>query len=95
MTRNPAAERVHVFDQVLGPEATTRQLWTSHVAPLMEAAVGGINTTVFAYGQTGSGKSYTMFGHEDSPGEGIIGMSLTYIFQTLQVRMPAAYETLG
>jgi Tfp pilus assembly pilus retraction ATPase PilT len=38
----------------------TPQLYSAKVAPLVEKAMKGFNSTVFAYGQTGSGKSHTM-----------------------------------
>ncbi|KAG2449345.1 hypothetical protein HYH02_005500 [Chlamydomonas schloesseri] len=102
-TKHSAAGRVFAYDLVLGPDAQTRQLWSSHVAPLVDAALGGVNATVFAYGQTGSGKTYTMFGpnNPNDPaaakkgggggggrgGDGVIGMSLTYLFQALQAQI--------
>ncbi|KAG1661626.1 hypothetical protein FOA52_002856 [Chlamydomonas sp. UWO 241] len=36
------------------------ELYSRHVAPLVDGLFAGINATVFAYGQTGAGKSYTM-----------------------------------
>jgi len=41
----------------------TPQLYADKVAPLVEKAMKGFNSTVFAYGQTGSGKSHTMVSH--------------------------------
>ena len=49
------------FDAVLGFESSQRSVY-QHVAPAVDAALAGINATVFAYGQTGSGKTYTLFG---------------------------------
>ena len=49
------------FDAVLGFESSQRSVY-QHVATAVDAALAGINATVFAYGQTGSGKTYTLFG---------------------------------
>merc|ERR1712241_481998 len=58
--------------------------------PLIEAALGGFNATLFAYGQTGSGKTYSTFGaNDDGSGTnmaamGIIPRSFVYIFERLE-----------
>ncbi|EFJ49115.1 kinesin-like protein [Volvox carteri f. nagariensis] len=83
--RHISADRVYCFDLVLSPDSSTKQLWASHVVPLMDASLGGINTTVFAYGQTGSGKTYTMFGSDGRLEDGAIAMSLSYLFKALKV----------
>ena len=49
------------FDAVLGGVATQDEVF-QHVGPAVDAAMAGINATVFAYGQTGSGKTFTLFG---------------------------------
>ena len=49
------------FDSVLNTEAS-QAIAFRHVAPAVESALGGLNSTVFAYGQTGSGKTHTLFG---------------------------------
>ncbi|GIL90402.1 hypothetical protein Vretifemale_18052, partial [Volvox reticuliferus] len=82
--RHISADRVYSFDLVLSPKSTTKQLWASHVVPLMDASLGGVNTTVFAYGQTGSGKTHTMFGSDGRYEDGAIAMSLTYLFKALK-----------
>lgn len=38
----------------------TPELYNDKIAPLVQQAMNGFNSTVFAYGQTGSGKSHTM-----------------------------------
>ena len=49
------------FDAVLGPDAEQAFVY-DHVGPAVDAAIQGLNSTVFAYGQTGSGKTHTLFG---------------------------------
>eukprot|EP00949_MAST-11_sp_MAST-11-sp1_P003249 g3249.t1 len=50
------------FDAVLGPSASQDQTFHRIAAPLVDAALSGLNTACIAYGQTGSGKTHTMFG---------------------------------
>ncbi|WVQ81716.1 hypothetical protein IAT38_003841 [Cryptococcus sp. DSM 104549] len=52
----------YTFDKLLQYPSTTPELYADKVAPLVEKAMNGFNSTVFAYGQTGSGKSHTMTG---------------------------------
>ena len=47
-------------DKLLQYPSTTPDLYNAKIAPLVEKAMSGFNTTVFAYGATASGKSYTM-----------------------------------
>ena len=81
------------FDRVVPPEVGQRELFeTSGVRELMDAALTGINVSVFAYGQTGSGKTYTMSGLEenllhdfnrDDQSMGIISRAVSYLFQRI------------
>jgi kinesin family protein 2/24 len=48
------------FDHVYGEEATSEDLYTASIKPLVDFMADGGYSTVFAYGQTGSGKTYTM-----------------------------------
>lgn len=50
----------YAFDGVFGPETPEHDIYKSVAHPLLEAAVGGTNATIFAYGATGCGKSYTV-----------------------------------
>nr|KIR85317.1 centromeric protein E [Cryptococcus tetragattii IND107] len=52
----------YTFDKLLEYPSTTPELYADKVAPLINKAMNGFNSTVFAYGQTGSGKSFTMTG---------------------------------
>ncbi|WRT66518.1 uncharacterized protein IL334_003477 [Kwoniella shivajii] len=47
-------------DKLLRFPSTTPELYEEKVAPLVDKAMNGFNSTIFAYGQTGSGKSFTM-----------------------------------
>ncbi|KAL1530050.1 hypothetical protein AB1Y20_000972 [Prymnesium parvum] len=49
------------FDAVLGADAEQSAVY-AHVEAAVDAALRGVNSTVFAYGQTGSGKTHTLFG---------------------------------
>ncbi|KAK0555712.1 Kinesin-like protein kip2 [Tilletia horrida] len=69
------------FDAVLPPTQTTAELFGSHIAPIVAAAVDGFNGTVFAYGQTGSGKTYTMSGTEAEPG--VIPRAISEVFRII------------
>ena len=80
----------YTFDRVVPEEVGQRELFEmSGVQELMDAALHGINVSVFAYGQTGSGKTYTMSGleehlmrgyREDDQSMGIISRSVSYLF---------------
>jgi hypothetical protein len=50
------------YDGVLPPAATQEAVYAKCAAPLVAAALGGVNSTVIMYGQTGSGKTFTMLG---------------------------------
>ena len=45
---------------MLPPEADQRATYDLVAAPVVAAALGGCNGTVFAYGQTGTGKTHTV-----------------------------------
>ncbi len=51
----------HKFDRVFDRGVEQADVYAS-VAPLIDSALEGFNTTVFAYGQTGTGKTHTMLG---------------------------------
>nr|XP_031863411.1 uncharacterized protein CI109_001287 [Kwoniella shandongensis]KAA5530483.1 hypothetical protein CI109_001287 [Kwoniella shandongensis] len=71
----------YTFDKLLQYPSTTPELYGDKVAPLVEKAMNGFNSTVFAYGQTGSGKSFTMTG---TPEElGIIPCAVDGVFDAI------------
>jgi DNA-binding FrmR family transcriptional regulator len=73
------------FDAVLDTAAAQRDVYTQ-VAPAVQAALNGLNSTVFAYGQTGSGKTHTLFGgmladeEGDEASEGMAARALRAVF---------------
>ena len=54
------APRSYAFDAVFGRDVRNAEVYASAAQPLVRAAVGGFNASVFAYGQTGGGKTHTM-----------------------------------
>lgn len=52
----PHNNKQFVFDNVFGPEVTTRTVYDDIVAPIVNEAFNGFNGTVLCYGQTSSGK---------------------------------------
>lgn len=47
-------------------------------------ALSGYNSTVFIYGMTGAGKTYTMFGDRTRNEEGIVDITLNYMFNEIK-----------
>ncbi|WVO15973.1 hypothetical protein L204_103638 [Cryptococcus depauperatus] len=71
----------YTFDKLLQYPSNTPELYSEKVAPMVEKAMIGFNSTVFAYGQTGSGKSFTMTG---IPSElGIIPCAVDGVFDAI------------
>ena len=50
------------FDYVYGDNTEQEQVFGDLGVPILDAALGGFNGTIFAYGQTGSGKTWSMTG---------------------------------
>eukprot|EP00756_Hemistasia_phaeocysticola_P005503 Hpha_TRINITY_DN13359_c0_g1::TRINITY_DN13359_c0_g1_i1::g.95505::m.95505 len=50
------------FDYVFDEDSQQTEIYEEAVQELVDAALGGINTTILAYGQTGSGKTHTVLG---------------------------------
>ncbi|XP_076236584.1 uncharacterized protein LOC143180609 [Calliopsis andreniformis] len=69
------------FDNVFDVDATNSTIFDIIVKPIVNAAINGINGTIFSYGQFNSGKTYTMVGAEEEPG--IIFLSINYIFDII------------
>jgi len=59
---NKRTKEVYHFDNVFGQDMSTKNIFDSQVKDIVNAAMDGINQTVFAYGQTSSGKTFTMKG---------------------------------
>jgi kinesin family member 3B len=66
---------------VFPADCKQRDLYEDSGYPIVEAALGGFNGTIFAYGQTGTGKTWTMQGvPNDEHLRGIIPNSFQHIF---------------
>jgi len=63
-------------------EASTEEIYEASASPLIEAALLGMNATIFAYGQTFSGKTFTMQGSPTNLG--IIPLAMQHIFDLIQ-----------
>eukprot|EP00126_Sphaerothecum_destruens_P007694 Sdes_comp19951_c0_seq1m12456 len=70
-----------VFDLVCSP-STTKHIYEEIGSSLLQAAMRGLNATIFAYGQTNSGKTYTMKGVRDDAG--LIPLAIREMFQFIQ-----------
>ncbi|OCF32982.1 hypothetical protein I316_05320 [Kwoniella heveanensis BCC8398] len=79
----------YTFDKLLRHPATTPELYADKVAPLVDKAMNGFNSTIFAYGQTGSGKSFTMTG---VPNElGVIPCAVDGVFDAITADTDRAF----
>ncbi len=70
------------FDKLIADAQTTDDMYHSHIAPVVRAAMDGYNGTVFAYGQTGSGKTHTMSGSDTEPG--VIPRAVQQVFDMIK-----------
>lgn len=66
-TTRKASHDFH-YDAVFDKTSTNDDVFTTLGVPVVEAALGGFNGTIFAYGQTSSGKTHSMVGSPDDPG---------------------------
>jgi centromeric protein E len=63
------------YDVVLGPSASSADVFGSVVEGMLAESMLGKNATIFAYGQTGSGKTHTI--------EGLMALSAHYVFDAI------------
>ncbi|XAR72777.1 Plus-end-directed kinesin ATPase [Bertholletia excelsa] len=77
---NPST--AYAFDKVFGPSTTTEVVYEVAARPVVQAAMDGVNGTVFAYGVTSSGKTHTMHGDQNFPG--IIPLAIKDVFSIIQ-----------
>ncbi|BEI93295.1 uncharacterized protein CcaverHIS019_0509230 [Cutaneotrichosporon cavernicola] len=75
------SEYTYNFDTLVQYPTRTPELYNDKIAPLVQQAMNGFNSTVFAYGQTGSGKSHTMSGTHSELG--IIPCAVDGIFDAI------------
>ncbi|GAC99051.1 hypothetical protein PHSY_006648 [Pseudozyma hubeiensis SY62] len=82
-SEDPSSSTYHFqFDKLIIGSQTTDDMYHSHIAPVVRAAMEGYNGTVFAYGQTGSGKTHTMSGSGSEPG--VIPRAVEQVFQMIK-----------
>ena len=74
---------------LLRQPSKTPELYTSKIAPLVQKAMNGFNSTIFAYGQTGSGKSFTMTG--TSSELGVIPCAVDGVFDAITADRDRAF----
>nr|XP_018262811.1 uncharacterized protein I303_04295 [Kwoniella dejecticola CBS 10117]OBR84969.1 hypothetical protein I303_04295 [Kwoniella dejecticola CBS 10117] len=79
----------YTFDKLLQHPSTTPDLYGEKVAPLVDKAMNGFNSTIFAYGQTGSGKSFTMTGTADELG--VIPCAIDGVFDAITADTERAF----
>lgn len=85
---NKRTNEIFQYDKVFGDDANTSEIFDNQIKEIVNAAMNGINQTVFAYGQTSSGKTHTMkgcpaskSGHDAPDALGIIPLSVMEIFR--------------
>ncbi|WOO81136.1 Kinesin-like protein KIN-7L [Vanrija pseudolonga] len=83
------AEYTYMFDTLINYPTRTPELYDAKVAPMVQKAMNGFNSTVFAYGQTGSGKSHTMSGTRSELG--IIPCAIDGIFDAITADCDRAF----
>ncbi|WWC89175.1 uncharacterized protein L201_004093 [Kwoniella dendrophila CBS 6074] len=79
----------YTFDKLLQYPSTTPELYQQKIAPLVDKAMNGFNSTIFAYGQTGSGKSFTMTGTSEELG--IIPCAVDGVFDAITADTERAF----
>ncbi|GAA6044376.1 hypothetical protein JCM8097_004902 [Rhodosporidiobolus ruineniae] len=80
--RTTSSDEYHFkFDLLHVAPRPTVELYDRKIRPVVRAALGGFNGTVFAYGQTASGKTHTMMGSPEEPG--IIPLAIDELFSCI------------
>ncbi|XP_067859476.1 coiled-coil domain-containing protein 78 isoform X2 [Heptranchias perlo] len=69
------------FQEVFGQNASTREIFTKTVEPLLSVFAEGMNVCIVVVGETDSGKSYTLIG-EKNDRLAIVPLTIDYIFDT-------------
>lgn len=90
------------FDNVFGPESSSRELFDIVCVPMLEEFIGNQrNGGIFTYGTSASGKSHTMIGSAND--RGFIPLSLSYLLsqeitvnlQFYEVFNDSVYDLIG
>jgi len=81
---NRTREKRYTFDNALGEQCTTREVYEISTQHLVDGVMDGENATVFAYGATGTGKTHTMIGNPADPG--IMVLTLIDLFRHMETR---------
>lgn len=68
LLKKPQKNLPFYFDQVFGYDSSNNDVFDKSTKNLIKSLMNGYNCSVFVYGVTGAGKTYTMIGHDDSPG---------------------------
>lgn len=68
------------YDAVFDKQSSNDDVFSKLGVPVVEAALGGFNGTIFAYGQTSSGKTHSMVGSPEDPG--MTPRAIQYVLDT-------------
>lgn len=77
------------YDSVFQQHSTNEMVYNDLAAPVVHAALGGFNATIFAYGQTSSGKTHSMLGSDADPG--ITPRAIRHVLQTVKDSRTRSY----
>lgn len=80
--KKPQKNLQFVFDKVFGFESTNNDLFENSTKNLIKTLMKGYNCSVFVYGATGAGKTFTMIGHDESPG--ITYLTMKELFEQME-----------
>ena len=84
------------YDYVFEPGKSTKDVYGTQCAPIVQRSLEGFNGTIFAYGQTGSGKTHTLMGHPET-NPGIVYLALDDLYNyinknpTTEVQMEVSF----
>ncbi|KMZ89194.1 kinesin [Plasmodium vivax Brazil I] len=90
LRQNRSREKKYVFDYVFDETSSQEEVYKNSVKCLIDAVIGGYNSTVFAYGATGAGKTHTIIGHKNEPG--IMNMILRDLFDRIKMEVMNEYK---
>ena len=97
--------RQYEFDRVCTADMSQADVFDQcGMKALLDAALSGVNVSVFAYGQTGSGKTFSMSGHEErliarsfnaaDASAGIIPRAVEYLYRAMAADPPSVTTTV-